>query len=130
MSSPGPRRAFVLGSIGATSFVATLACGHRASRLEGRWHGVRAEGVAAEMQSAANTFASGMELDVKGDRLTVTTPKEKQTGRYTIIRDEGRSLAIATDKDGPGDPHTFTFFDPDTMKWAVGEGKTIVFARQ
>lgn len=69
-------------------------------------------------------------MEVKKDTLTVTTSRERQSGRYKVVRDDGPSIAITTDKDGPGDPHTFTFVDAETMSWAVIEGKTIVFARQ
>jgi hypothetical protein len=107
------------------------ACGHTGStRLEGHWHGVRAEGVYGDTQAAANAFATATELDVRGDSITVATPKEKQSGRYHVVREDKASLVLTTDKDGPEEPQTFTFVDAKTMKWSVLEGKTIVFVRQ
>jgi hypothetical protein len=107
------------------------ACGHAgSSRLEGRWHGVRAEGVFGEAQTAANAFAAATDLDVRGDSITVSTPKEKQSGRYRVVREDKTSLVLTTDKDGPDEPQTFTFVDAKTMKWSVLDGKAIVFVKQ
>jgi hypothetical protein len=107
------------------------AChGDGASKLQGHWRGIRAEGVGSDALAAANAFATGTELDVKGDAITVTTPKDKQSGRYKVVRQDKATLVITTDKDGPSDPQTFTFVDDKTVRWAVLEGKSIVFARQ
>jgi hypothetical protein len=105
-------------------------CRSGSERFEGRWRGVRAEGVSADLMPAANAFAASTELDVKGDTLVVTTPKERQSGRYRVLVENATTLVIATDKDGPEQPQTFTFADGGTMKWAVIDGKSIVFARQ
>jgi hypothetical protein len=100
-------------------------------QLQGKWRGTRAEGIAADKQADANTFAAGIELDVKGDQITVTYPKEqRQTGRYTVLKQDKTTLVIATDKDGPDARETFTFLDDKTMKWAVLDGKTITFSKQ
>jgi hypothetical protein len=118
----------------ATSLVVfawLLACSHPGStRLEGRWRGVRAEGVSGDAQAAANAFAVSTEIEVRGDAITVSTPKDKQSGRYRVVRDDKASVVITTDKDGLDEPQTFTFLDARTMKWAVLDGKSIVFARQ
>ncbi len=82
------------------------------------------------MQSAANAFATSVELYVNGDAMTVTTLSERQSGHFRIVKDDGSSVAITTDKDGPSDLHTFTFVDAETIKWAAIEGKTIVFVRR
>jgi|HubBroStandDraft_6_1064221.scaffolds.fasta_scaffold1550177_2 hypothetical protein len=104
-------------------------CGRTSSRLEGHWHGVRAEGVPTGAQAAADSFATGTEMDVKGDSIAVTTPKERQSGHFKVIREDPGTVVIATDKDGPGEPQTFTFVDASTMKWAVIDGSSIVFVR-
>jgi hypothetical protein len=108
-----------------------LGCGRGGpSRLEGHWRGVRAEGVGGDAQeAAANAFAAGMELDVKGDSITVSTAKDRQSGRFRIVREDKAALVLTTEKDGPDEPQTFTFVDAKTMKWAVVEGKTIVFVK-
>lgn len=120
----------------AIAFVAAfaslmVACGRGGpSRLEGHWRGVRAEGIAGEAQeTAANAFASAMELDIKGDSITVSTGKDRQSGRFRVVREDKATLVLTTEKDGPDEPQTFTFVDARTMKWAVLEGKTIVFVK-
>jgi len=111
--------------------VALLACGRKGSaRLEGRWKGTKAEGVAPDAQARANDFATQTELDVKGDTITITFPKDKQSGRYKVLSETKSQLVIVTDKDGESDKQTFTFVDDKTMKWAVLDGKTITFAKQ
>ena len=101
-----------------------------ATRLQGHWHGVRAEGVSAEATGIANAFAAGMELDVHGDSMTVTTAGQHKTGRYRVLRDDTNRVVLTTDLDGPTGEQTFTLTDPDTLKWAVLPGKWIVFTRE
>jgi hypothetical protein len=120
-------RASLLGAI----LSAVAGChGGGAARLPGKWHGVRAEGVTPETVAAANAFAGATELEVKGDAITVTTPKDKQSGRYKVVKQDKTTLVITTDKDGADDPQTFTFVDDKTLRWAVLDGKSIVFAKQ
>ena len=108
-----------------------LACGGGGSkRLQGKWHGLRAEGVAVASQASANAFASGMTLDVSGDSITVTTPHDKQSGRYKVVKEDKSTLVLTTDKDGPKEPQTFTFVDDKTVKWLVMDGEAIVFGKQ
>jgi hypothetical protein len=99
-------------------------------RLQGRWHGVRAEGVGGDAANIASAFAAGLELDVSGDAISVTTGGQRQTGRYRVVRDETDAVLVATDADGWTDPQTFTFAGPDTVRWSVLPGKAIVFARE
>jgi hypothetical protein len=115
----------------ATLASLVVACGRGGpSRLEGHWRGVRAEGVPGDAQeAAANAFAAAMELDVKGDSITVSTGKERQSGRFRVVREDKTTLVLTTEKDGPDEPQTFTFVDGRTMRWAVLEGKTIVFVK-
>ena len=108
-----------------------LACGHNGSaRLEGKWKGKTADGVAPEAQSAANAFAADTEIDVKGDAITVITPRDKQSGTYKVLKEDRLQVTIVTDKDGPNDAQTFTLVDDKTLKWNVVEGKTITFVRE
>jgi hypothetical protein len=99
-------------------------------RLEGRWIGVRAEGTSADVLPAANAFSMGTELTFHRDTLTVTTMKTMQSGHYRVVSGDATRVVITTDRDGPGQPQTFVFANEWTMRWAVLEGKSIVFARQ
>ncbi|HEY2517517.1 MAG TPA: hypothetical protein VGI39_41875 [Polyangiaceae bacterium] len=104
-------------------------CGRGSSRLEGKWKGKSVDGVAPEAQAAANAFAVETEIDVKGDAISVTTPKEKQSGTYKVVREDKGQVVIVTDKDGPDDAQIFTVVDDKTLRWSVLEGKTITFVR-
>jgi hypothetical protein len=101
-----------------------------AARLEGKWKGIRAEGVAAEAQATANAFAAQMELEVKGENISVATVSGKHESKFRVVREDKSTLVIVTEKDGPDDKQTFTFVDDRTVKWQVLEGKTITFARK
>lgn len=106
------------------------ACGHKGSpRLEGHWRGQNADGVGDDVKGMADAFANGTELDVRGDGITVSTPKGKQSGKFKVKSEDKTSITILTDGDGPTDPQTFVFIDERTMKWNVLEGKTITFRR-
>lgn len=108
-----------------------LACkGGSAAKLEGRWRGIKATGVASEQAKTANLFASSMELDFHGDQVAVHTGSEKQSARFRVVRDDKTSVTIATDQDGPDDLQTFTFTDDKTISWAVMPGKTILFQKE
>jgi len=114
----------------ASSGALLVACGGSGSkRLQGTWKGKSTEGVAAAAVASANAFATHVSLEDKGDAITVTTPKDTQAGHYKVVSDEGPKLVITTDKDGPGEPQTFTFVDEKTVKWAVVDGQSIVFTR-
>jgi hypothetical protein len=117
-------------ALAAFAMLATVACGEKGSaRLEGRWKGRSAEGVAAEAQAAASAFVADTELDVHGDEITIVTPRDKQTGKYKVVREDRTQVTIVTDKDGPNDSQTFTFVDEKTLRWSVQDGKTITFTR-
>jgi hypothetical protein len=108
----------------------TSACSEGgAARLQGHWHGVRAEGVAGDVAASANAFASGVSIDVRGDSMTVMQGGRRQTGRYRVVQEDATKVVVTTDADGPLELHTFVFADRDTMRWEVLAGKTIVFAR-
>ena len=115
--------------------LALVACHHGGSpRLEGRWHGVTADGVSADQQATADAFAGGFELEFRGDVIAMSMPKsDRQVGRFKVKKDDKGPPAvvvIATEKDGPEDEDTFTFVDDKTMKWSVLPGKTITLKRQ
>ncbi len=117
----------------ALLFVAS-GCKHPGSpKLEGRWKGTKADGVASEQQINANVFATGTEIIARGDQIAVTTPAGKPVqATYTVDSEDKTSVTIHTDKDGPAQRETFTFSeDGNTMTWKVDPtaGKTITFTR-
>jgi hypothetical protein len=119
-----PLRWLVLGAL------ALAGCNHGSARLAGHWRGVRAEGVPASADDAANAFAGKMSIDVTSDVITLTTSSGKQSGHYKVVSEDKATTVIATDKDGPADPQTFNFVDEKTMRWQVVPGKAVVFNKE
>jgi len=117
--------------IGIAVLVGSMpACaGAGASRLQGHWRGTRADGVSGDVSAAANAFAASLSIDVTGDSMVVVQGAHRQVGRYRVLEEDGAKLVLSTDTDGPLDPQTFVFVDPDTMRWDVLAGKEIVFTR-
>lgn len=113
--------------------VACLVSGCQKSaqkRLEGHWKGVKATGVASDVQTPANLYAAQMELDFKGDKVSVQTGHDKQSGRYKIVKEDKTSFTLVTDGDGTADEQKFTFESDQTISWAVMPGRTIQFQKQ
>ena len=107
-----------------------LSCSHGSANLAGHWRGLRAEGVRGDVLDNTNTYAAHMRFEVKGDVLTVTTAKDTRTDHYSVVSEDKTKTVIATEQDGPNDPQTFLFTDPTTMKWAVGNGASVVFVKE
>jgi hypothetical protein len=125
-----PGRLTASALVFALAFAAVACHGAGSSRLQGKWKGLRTEGVGASSAPAANAFATGMTLEVKGDNITVTTPKDKQSGHYRVVKEDPIMLVITTDKDSDDDKQTFTFIDNKTLRWSVVDGAAIVFGKQ
>jgi hypothetical protein len=116
----------------AAALAALAACRTPVSsdRLEGRWMGARAEGPGADGVSAANAFATGVELEFRRNEIFVTSARQSQAGRYEVVRDDANTVVITTDRDGPGHPQTFAFHGDDSLRWNVLEGRAILFVRE
>ena len=100
------------------------------ARLEGHWRGSKVEGVSADVQAAANAFAVQMELDFKGETVSVRTTREKQSSKYKVVRSDKTSVVIVTDADGATDEQTLTFVTDDSLKWKVLDGKAVTFLKE
>ena len=122
-------RRLILGA-GFIVLVATACKGGSGAKLEGRWRGIKATGVPADQLTAANLFASAMELQFKGDQVSVHTGSDKQSAHYKIVKDDKTQVTITTDQDGQDDPQVFTFTDDHTMTWAIAPGKSIQFQKE
>ncbi len=116
----------------AAALFAGTGCKHPGSaKLEGHWKGQRAEGVGSDALVAANVFAVGTEIVVKGNQISISTPSAKNvTATYFVDKEEPTSVVIHTDKDATSE--TFDFADPKdpkTMAWKVDEKRSIVFKK-
>lgn len=81
------------------------ACGGAkgSKQLEGTWRGLGADGVSADAQGNANQFAQTMQLEFKGDSLTVTANGTKQTSPFRMLKEEKTMVQLipGTDTEGP-----------------------------
>jgi len=115
----------------AAILVGIVACNKAsAPKLEGRWRGIKAIGIDAEQVGAANLFASTMELEFKGDVVSVHTGSDKQSAKFKVASDENKKVVITTDQDGPDDKQTLTFVDDKTLDWTLAPGKAIEFSKE
>jgi len=117
-------------TIASLSLVLLMGCHHGSARLAGHWRGVRAEGVPPSSDDVANGFAGKMQIDVSGDLITVSSGGNKDSVHYKVVSEDKTTTVIATDKDGPTEPQTFTFVDEKTMRWQVIAGKAVVFNKE
>lgn len=127
MLPPMTRRALLL-VLGATLALGAAACKKGSKRLEGTWKGTRTDGVASESQSSADRWASQLQMDFKGENVTVTTAGTATASRYRVVREDKGSIVIVTDTDGTEE--TLAFENDTTMKWTVQPGKTVTLSKQ
>ena len=114
-------------ALALAALLAASACkGGSAKKLEGRWRGIKATGVAADQVGAANLFASTMELDFHGDEVSVHVGSDKQSTHFRVVQDDKSQVVISAD----ASQETFTFVDDKTIDWAVTPGKMIEFQRE
>jgi hypothetical protein len=106
--------------------LALVACKKGSSRLQGHWKGTRAEGVPADAQAVADRFAGQLEMDFKGDQVTVTAKGAAQSSRYYVLREDNGQVVISTDRDPE---QTFLFESDTTMRWSLGAGQTITLKK-
>ena len=123
-----PVRRLILGL--AVTVMLTACKGGSGAKLEGRWRGIKAMGVPADQLTSANLFASTMELEFKGEQVSVHTGSDKQSAKFKVVKDDKTQVTITTDQDGPDDPQVFTFTDDHTMTWAIAPGKSIQFQKE
>lgn len=112
--------------------LALAACkGGGSAKLEGRWRGVRADGVAPSTQEAANAFAAGTEIVARGDKVTISAPGSKgESSAYVIHEETKTTLVLHTERDGETAKETFAFSeDGKVMTWRLGEGRTVTFQK-
>lgn len=103
--------------------------GATSAKLEGRWRGVRVEGVSPEHQAAANAFASGTELIARSNQIGISTPTQKGLQTSYGVESESKSVVvIRTEQDGT---QTLAVSDDGrTMTWSLDERRRMIFQKQ
>jgi hypothetical protein len=113
----------------AVFLLVIAGCRRGSAKLEGRWKGVRAEGVDPSAQIRAESFATSTEIVAIGDKIAIQTPNGRSpTSTYTVEREDATTLVIHTDRDPSAE--TFTFNEKgDTMVWRIDETRRIWFKK-
>ena len=126
---PSARYVNLLWVLVACASFTSAGCGGKGARLEGTWSGVKAEGVTAEAQAAADDFARDMKLTFKGDEVTVRSPRDTSSTKFKIQSATPTQIVVVTVNDGPNEAQTFLFKDAKdtTLRWKVLPEATIVF---
>jgi len=118
-----------------TGFLAMTfsGCAHPAERaLQGRWHGQSVENFDAEAMASATGWARGTSLEFQGRNLHVTVPaEESRTGVYELaaIKDRNVKLSVLGSR-GEQSEIELIVDDADSIRWVLGEGRTLVLKKQ
>ncbi len=111
----------------------TTACAHPAERaLEGRWTGVGVENFDDSELASATGFARGTSLSFDGGRLEIRVPTEEaRRGTYRLEAIEDRRVTLLVlGADGSESELDLVVDDEVTLRWLLGDGRTIVLSRR
>jgi hypothetical protein len=107
---------------------AMAGCRKGSPRLEGHWKGTRVVGVDPGVQGQADKYATQLELDFKGDQLTMTTPTGVAQSKYKVVKEDKGSITILSETDGTEE--SIAFESDNSIQWTVLPGKTISLSKQ
>lgn len=127
------RRRLVLVPLALGSFLLLVGCGHPAQRaLEGRWYGDTVENFDDDTSATATGWAKGTSFEFAGSSLTVAIPAEEpRTGSYRVVAAEEGTVRLAVlDPDGESSELLLRLDDEQSMRWMLGDGRSVVMRRQ
>jgi hypothetical protein len=110
-----------------------VACGHPTQRaLQGRWLGETVENVDDDLAAAAAGWAKSTSFEFAGSHLTVAIPAEEpRTGTYSVQVVEDRAVHLAVlDPEGDHSELLLILDDERSLRWMLGEGRSVVMRRQ
>jgi hypothetical protein len=93
--------------------------------------GESVQNVGPSQIAAVTGWVRGTSFEFSGSNVTVTIPTElPRTAPYEIARADERHLVLAIrNPNGALDTATFTLDPPDTLRWHIGEGRSIQMRR-
>lgn len=110
----------------------STGCGHPVQRsLEGRWLGEAVENFQDTQLAAATGWARGLSFEFAGSSVTVAVPAEEpRSGRYKVssVHESDVRLSITT-KEGKATTALFKLDNDHSMRWMLGQGRSIVLRR-
>ncbi len=108
------------------------ACGHPVERrLEGHWQGDSVENVPSEQLAAATGWVRGTRFDFAAGKMKVTIPAEEpREGRFEVASVREHKVRLEVKRpDGTSDPVDLQMDDEYSLRWNIGEGRTVVLRR-
>jgi hypothetical protein len=114
------------------ALMASGGCGHPAARrLQGEWVGEGVENVDLSQLAVATGWARGLRFEFDGASATVTIPTElPRSGPFKVMNATERTVTIAIERpDHARDVATFALDTATTMRWQIGEGRSVMFRR-
>lgn len=108
--------------------VCAVGCRKGSPRLEGHWKGTRVVGVDPGLQSQADRYATQLEIDFKGDQITMTTPNGVAQSKYKVVKEDKGSITILSESDATEE--SIAFENDTSIQWTVLPGKTIALSKQ
>jgi hypothetical protein len=116
------------GALTLAVFVLVAGCRKGSPRLEGHWKGTHVVGVDPGTQNQADKYASQVDLQFKGDQVTMTTPAGSAQSKYKVVKEDKGSITILSEADGTEE--SMAFESDTTIQWTVMPGKTISLSKQ
>lgn len=108
-------------------------CGHPVQgKLEGRWVGDSVENFDDPHVAVATGWARGASFEFSGSTLTVAIPAEEpRSASYKVasVRENDVELAIKR-KDGATDKLRLKLDSEHSMRWLLGDERSIVLRRE
>jgi hypothetical protein len=120
----GPLALLALGAVG---------CAHPVQKqLDGRWLGQSVENFDDEHVALATGWAKGTSFEFAGSSVTVAIPAEDpRTGSYEVARVDRNDVYLAIRRpDGAVDKALFRLDDEHSIRWMLGDGRSLVLNRE
>lgn len=117
----------------ATAAIGAVGCADpTAQKLEGRWLGQDVENFDDAQVALATGWAKGTSFEFAGDTITVAIPAEEpRTGRYEVAKVDEYDVYLKIERpDGTLDKAHFKLDDEQSMRWMLGEGRSVVLQRE
>jgi hypothetical protein len=101
-------------------------------KLEGRWVGDGVENFDDTRMAVATGWAKGASFEFSGTSLTVAIPAEEpRTGTYKVVSVRENDVDIAvTRQDGAVDKARFRLDSEHSIRWMLGDERSVVLRRQ
>ena len=129
-----PRFRQIFKLIFVAGLTATLSgCAHPAERaLQGHWQGHSVENFNDGEVAAATGWARGTSFDFSGTHLTISVPAEHpRAGTYRLRAIKDRTVTLAVlGADGSESEMSLIVDDETSLRWQLGEGRTMVLEKR